>query len=212
MSEAEANFNLEANLALAHEMLAACQYVRAQEYFESVLAQAGNGQISLSKYLDCLFGLATACCESGDFNRAEKASKLALSTVQKQMGPKHHMTGSHLNNLALVRLRQGRFKEAEQLLLEAIEIIEKFFESDHPELLKPLENLGHTYQEQQQTPKAVQSLERAISIRELHFGATDPGIKFWKNVCKEMQAAARKNQQKTKPKEKSEGVQLTLFG
>jgi tetratricopeptide (TPR) repeat protein len=202
---------IEANLAMAQEMLASCQYAAAQEHFQAALALAENGAVSLNKYLDCLFGLSSAYCQTGDYDKAESAAVLALSTVQKQMGKNHHLSGFHLQNLAYIRLHLGMVKEAEKLMLEAIEIIEKFYDTEHPELMKPLENLSAIYQEQQQIPKAVQSLERAISIREKCFGADDPGIKFFKNLCREMTSAARKNQTKTKTKEKTADVQLTLF-
>jgi len=203
--------DLEACIASARSSMVEGNLGQAQKYFEQALALTENGNISLNKYLDCLIGLSEVYCQTGALNKGEAAINLALATIQKQVGKEHYLYASHLNNLAAVRLRQDRLKEAEQVLLEAIVIIEKCFDSGHPELLKPLENLGHIYQEQKHIPKALQSWERAISIRERCFGADDPGIKFYKNVCRKANAAARQVQKKSKNESSDEGVQLTLF-
>ena len=209
-TEAEAP-TIESLLTSGNAMFAECRFAEAKKHYEDVLAITGNDSISLNRYLGCLFNLSSACVETGDYLRAEQVTKLALSTVRKQMGKKHHMVGDQLNNLAMVLLKQSRLKEAEQELLEAIDIIEKFFESDHPELVKPLTNLAHIYHEQRMTPKAVQVVERAIEIRLKHFGKDDAGIKLFKQTIREMHAAASsRNKAVVRPKD--ETVQLSLFG
>ena len=209
-TEAEAP-TIESLLTDGNAMYAECRFAEAKKHYEEALAITGNDSISLNRYLGCLFNLSSACVETGDYMRAEQVTKLALSTVRKQMGIAHHMVGDQLNNLAMVLLKQNRFKEAEEELLEAINIIEKFFESDHPELVKPLNNLAHVYHEQRVTPKAVQVLERVVAIRLTHFGKDDAGIKVFKQTIREMQSAAStRNKAMAKPKD--ETVQLSLFG
>jgi tetratricopeptide (TPR) repeat protein len=198
------------NLRSAQAMLGEGDRARAQDYFEQAVRQAENGATSLPEYLECLIGLATVYGQNGAYDKAESVVILALSTIQKQLGKEHYLYGSNLNHLAFVRLHQGRLKEAEQVLLESILIIEKCFDSGHPELLKPLENLGHIYQEQKQITKALQSWERAISIRTQCFGEDDPGIKFFKKICREANAASRKSQKQENPTVKKNDVQLTL--
>jgi len=199
------------NLRSAQAMLHEGDLTRAQEYFELAFGQAENGSTSLPEYLECLFGLSSIYSQTGAFDKEEAVVLLALSTIKKQLGKDHQLYGTNLNNLAIVRLHQGRLKEAEQVLLESIMIIEKYFDSGHPELLKPLENLGNIYQEQKQIGKAIQSWERAISIREQCFGECDPGIKFFKNVCRQARSASGESQKKAKTVVKDNDVQLTLF-
>ena len=198
------------NLRSAQTLLSDGDLTRAQEYFELAARQAEYG-VSLQEYLDCLFGLSTVYSQSGAFDQAEGTVKLALSTIQKQVGKEHFLYGTHLNHMAVVRLHQGRLKEAEAVLLESIQIIEKYYNSTHSELLKPLENLGHIYQEQKQISKAVQSWERAISIREKNFGDADPGIRFFRSVCRDALASSRKNQKVMQQPANDSGVQLRLF-
>jgi tetratricopeptide (TPR) repeat protein len=199
------------NLRSAQTMLNEGDLTRAQKHFELAFGQAENGSTSLPEYLECLSGLSSVYSQSGAFDKEEALVILALCTIKKQLGKDHQLYGTYLNNLAIVRLHQGRLKEAEQVLLESIMIIEKYFDSGHPELLKPLENLGNIYQEQQQISKAIQSWERAISIREQCFGEADPGIKFFKNMCRQARSASGKSQEKTKTVVRDNDVQLTLF-
>jgi tetratricopeptide (TPR) repeat protein len=199
------------NVKAGQEMLGSGDTASAEQYFQLAFAQAENGSTSLPEYLECLVGLSTVYSQSGAFDKEEAVVILALSTIKKQLGKDHHVYGSFLNNLAAVRKHQGRLKEAEQVLLDSILIIETQFDPGHPELLKSLESLGHIYQEQKQITKALQSWERAISIREQCFGAADPGIKFFKNVCREALAASRKSQKEGKTTVTNNDVQLTLF-
>lgn len=199
------------NLIAARAAASNGEVAIAQQFFEMALTLTDNGGINLDEYLECLFGLAQIYGQIGAYDKEEANVVRALSTIQKRVGKDTLLFGKHLNDLAIVRLHQGRLKEAEKVLLESIIIIEKCFNSKHPELLKSLENLGTIYQEQNQITKAIQSWERAISIREKEYGPSDPGIKFYKNICKEALAASRKAQKTNKPAPKRDEIQLMLF-
>jgi len=199
------------NLLAAKNAFSSGDMAIAQQFFEMALTLTDNGGINLEEYLECLFGLSQIYGQIGAYDKEEAIVVRALSTIQKRLGKETIEFGRHLNDLAIVRLHQGKLKEAESVLLESIKIIEKCFNSKHPELLKSLENLGHIYQEQNLTSKAIQSWERAISIREKEYGVNDPGIKFFKNICKETLAASRKAQKTNKPTQKRDEVQLMLF-
>jgi len=199
------------NLIAAKSALSSGDMAIAQQFFEMALTLTDNGGINLEEYLECLFGLSQIYGQLGAYEKEEAIVVRALSTIQKRLGKETAVYGKHLNDLAIVRLHQGKLKEAESVLLESIILLEKLFNSKHPELLKSLENLGHVYQEQNLTSKAIQSWERAISIREKEYGLNDPGIKFFKNICKEALSASRKAQKTNKPAPKRDEVQLMLF-
>lgn len=60
--------------------------------------------------------------EQGKYEQAESLYLRAMHIRETQLGPKHYLVASLLNNLAGVYFDQGRYTQAEPLYLRALHI------------------------------------------------------------------------------------------
>ena len=101
----------------------------------------------------------------GEFT--ERMTRMALAIAEKAQGPEHPLTGTSLNNLALLLKAQGDYAQAEPLYRRALAIAEKAQGPEHPETGRRLHNfavfLRNAGKLEEAEPRQRDALARTVS-------------------------------------------------
>jgi len=114
--------------------------------------------------------------EQGRYAEAIPFAVKALELGQKEFGPKHKLTASLLNNLAILYEGQGRYAEAESFYKRALEIFEQVLGPDHSDVGKILGNLAYLHNRQGRYDEAEPLAKRALAIQEKTLGPGDLSV------------------------------------
>lgn len=108
------------------------------------------------------------------YSEARQLLERALTIREKALGPDHSLTGTSLNNLALLLKDQGDLAAARPLLERALAITENAPGPEHPDTATTLNNLAMLLQRQGNLAEARPLHERALAIREKALGPEHP--------------------------------------
>ena len=98
--------------------------------------------------LALLFRVAKSFHETAKYKEAEQILRQVIELRMKVLGPKHPITLSSRNNLALVLHSQGKHEEAEQIHRQTLELTIEVLGPKHPETLAIMTNLANTLNSQ----------------------------------------------------------------
>ncbi|MEM9908006.1 MAG: CHAT domain-containing tetratricopeptide repeat protein, partial [Cyanobacteria bacterium P01_D01_bin.44] len=107
---------------------------------------------------------------------AEPRYQEDLDILREQMGERHPLVATSLNNLANLYQEQGRYVEAEPRYQEALDILREQLGERHPDVATSLNNLANLYVNQGRYVEAEPLYQEALAIYREQLGERHPDV------------------------------------